>query len=158
MNPLQIEARRAAKEGPLFQYENTDDPIWKYRIVKNYNHICRYPLTVHPDGPDVISEPYWGADDECVGLYIDYTWNGSNVVADVRTDMLASAIHDAQCQAMRMGFYKGTLRNWRRAAKEYRHNCRIAGMPRARAWVRYIGLVVGGGNGYKWRWIVRHAT
>jgi len=92
-----------------------------------------------------------------------YRWNGSDVVKDETWDMMPSAVHDADCQAMESGYYAATLHNWNRAAAEYRDNCIAEAkrlypkrrwnrtLIRARAWARYSGILIWGGNGYKWR-------
>lgn len=146
--PFQRIPRGAAVVG--FRYEHTNHPYWKYRVTRRYRHVCTYPMDHAQRGwIGLFFRPI--ADDNAVVLDVGYTWNGSNVVVDTKSDMLASAIHDAHCQGMAQGAYHQSLKNWRMAASEYRHNCIQHGMPRWRAWTRYLGILIGGGNGYKWR-------
>jgi len=137
-----------------FRWKRTDHPHWKYRVTHKYRHVCKYPMEHTQRG---WIGPYFRpvSADNAVILDAGYTWNGSNVVVDTATDMLASAVHDAHCQGMEAGAYAQTLKNWRMAAAEYRRNCIEAGMPRWRAWARYMGVLVGGGNEYKWRGSLR---
>jgi len=71
--------------------------------------------------------------------------------------MRASALHDVQAQLMHdRVVWLATLSNWNRAAREYASNCVEDGMRRFRAWgMRYGGILVGGGNGYKWRGVLK---
>ena len=136
-------------------WRDTGHPVWKYEVTEQYRHECHYKLK-----PGKSSAPrhetYWSIYhvENVILLREAYRWNGSNVVTDTKADMLASGIHDAQCQGMKDGIYRASLRNWERAAREYRRNCITGGMSRIRAYARYTGLLVGGGNGYKFRRIL----
>lgn len=140
-----------------FHYRGFSHPRWKYKLESSYTHTCAFPLRLvrHPASIDFIHQH---VEEHCtLTLLRGYAWNGSNVVADVNECMRASAIHDAHCQGMEEGIYVPSLRNWIEAAAEYRHNCIADGMPRWRAWARYTGVVVGGGNQVKWRALLRRS-
>jgi len=135
-----------------FVWLRTGHPRWKYRVTENYRHPLRFRMKVNKErASQYLGFYHVPTEDKAIILRCGYAWNGSNVVADTATDMRASAVHDAQSQAMGLGIYEPTLKNWRRAASEYRHNCMVDGMTTTRAFVRYTGILIGGGNSFKWR-------
>jgi len=138
-----------------FEWHRTTHPRWKYRVVDDYEHHCKYRMLRSRWQFTTMENPHFNITANFMTLLEGYTWNGSNVVVDTKTDMLASAVHDLQCQLMELGYYEPTLRNWRMAAAEYRRNCMDAGMPWWRAWARFTGILVGGGNEYKWRGVLK---
>lgn len=141
-------------------YRETGDPIWKYELLQEKVCTLRYKMDIKTHRLLPHQAQYFGVthDGRTVILKKGYRWNGSNVVVDTRTDMRASAIHDLQAQMMLNGkIFLPTLSNWRRAAQEYASNCVQDGMARFRAWgLRFTGILVGGGNGYKWRGSLMH--
>ncbi len=137
------------------KWDRTTHYHWKYRVRESYPYVFKYPMKLGSRQHSFVG-PFYRATARRITLLPDMTWNGSNVVVDTNTDMEASGIHDPTCQLMKSGFYAATLMNWYRAAMEYRHNCRIHGMSRTRSLGRLIGLLAGGGNGYKWRGILQH--
>ncbi|MCZ6641487.1 MAG: hypothetical protein O7F71_07920 [Gammaproteobacteria bacterium] len=151
-----------------FSYEKMKNGDWKYITTSRYDHIYTVRNQPHLGKtlPTVVSI-YECKKETCV-LQESYAWNGSNVVADTEDSQRASAVHDAMCQAMEIDIYEGSWKNWQRAAAEYRVMCiedglkrvesdgkrwvRIrSGWVRSRAWIRYDGILVGGGHTYKWR-------
>ena len=141
-------------DGNDLQWERTTDSYWKYRVRAPYSYVYKYPMKLGAD-QYLFEGPFYRATRFGITLLPDMTWNGSNVVIDTDSDMEASGVHDPTCQLMELGFYLANLSNWNRAAREYRHNCRTHGMSRRRSWARYFGLLVGGGNGYKWRGVLQ---
>uniref|UniRef100_A0A6M3LBQ4 Uncharacterized protein n=1 Tax=viral metagenome TaxID=1070528 RepID=A0A6M3LBQ4_9ZZZZ len=75
-------------------------------------------------------------------LFEGYTWNGSNVVPDLPSCLLGSAIHDALCEAIDGSGYGwfARFRLRRHADWLYGVVCDMQGMWGARARVRYFGL------------------
>lgn len=77
-----------------------------------------------------------------VTLLTGYSWDGnSGPAVNTLKCLRASALHDAWCQAMKLGIFENSLRNWRAGASEYRKICRADGMWRVRAWTRYIAIM-----------------
>lgn len=141
-----------------FAYRETGDAVWKYETTEPHTH------AYHPKNRPILGRSslyvpeFFTCSELSVSFRPSYAWNGSNAVVDTVHDMLASAVHDAECQAMELGIYQASWRNWWRAAREYRRNCIDEGMNPARAYVRSTGILIGGGNGYKWRKFARKLT
>ncbi|MCZ6710334.1 MAG: hypothetical protein O7B25_08225 [Gammaproteobacteria bacterium] len=158
-----------------FEYVETDHPQWKYQLTQDYLHLYVPENQPRLGQTDPQSTRKYACLEETCLLRERYAWNGSNVVADTEDSQRASAVHDASCQAMGLDIYEASWKNWERAASEYRQACiedglerinsdgkgwvRIrAGGVRSRAWTRYSGILVGGGNEYKWRkWAMKFA-
>ena len=115
--------------------EQTDNPHG-YRLKRNVA-VCLHSRAydgLHGNGYRV-SEGWMYADK---GVW----WNGSSVVKDLQSCLLASLVHDLLCDAINHS-HLSRWRRWRlrRAADGlYAAICHWQGMWSGRAYIRYIGL------------------
>lgn len=164
----------------MFAYRDTGDPIWKYAVTEPYLHAYSPQNQLAIGAAKSLLTEFYECTVATVLLVFDvfesdgdtvtitFAWNGSNAVKDTDDSQRGSAVHDACCQAMLAGIYEASWSNWEKAAAEYRVLCtedglrRVrsdgrkwrrlrAGMVRTRAWGRYMGILIGGGQGTKWQ-------
>jgi len=115
-----------------------------YRELDDYKYQCLISLMIQTDitgvGINTADYPkYLGLDPSGL-LYIKsgYAWNGSNWSFDKHA-MIASVVHDALYQLMRLGLLSRTV--FRKPADAlYRDLCIAEGMSRIGAAMRYRGL------------------
>lgn len=133
----------------MFQ-ENVDyevvDPERKYRMVRDYDHewLDKAPDMSKLVAPSPTLDRYVSYRADGLTLHKDYEWNGSNLVPDTPECMRASAVHDAWCQAMRLGVFSDTEKNWDRGAQEYSAICRADGLRRRDARFREFMIKLAG--------------
>ena len=138
-----------------FEYEDFEHPRLKYRVTKAYFHDFHLGNLMKMGEEQHSVSDYIDCFISCMNIYSNYAWDGSTGVPDKDWSRRASAVHDAECQGMRLYIYEASLTNWQAAAREYRDNCIEDGLERkvrfikTKARTRYLGIRFFGGNGYK---------
>lgn len=119
-------------------YRELDD--WKYQ-VKEY-----FKIQTGLSGIDIVTEYISLQPDGLLRIKTYYAWNGSNWSSDKHA-MIASLVHDALCQLMRMGLLSRTVFS-KPVDALYRDIAIAEGLNKYRAGFRYRML----------RWFGKSAT
>lgn len=122
----------------------TVKPERDYRIIQDYTHKwIKQPPTFRsskPTADQLRIAPYVSFTENGLILHVQYKWNGSNIVADSPACMRASAVHDAWCQAMRLGIFQRSEKNWDRGVDEYAAIARQDGLSLFRRAIRALAM------------------
>ena len=111
-------------------YRELDD--YKYQVKENF------VIQTGIYGVNALTEFISLERDGLLRIKANYAWNGSNWSSDKRA-MIASLVHDALYQLMRLGLLSRTV--FRKPADAlYRDLCIAEGMSKIEASVRYRGL------------------
>lgn len=103
---------------------------YKYQLANDYRHKLPDAFKTY-----AINTRFFSIVDGVLTIRTGYAWDGATWAIDTKTGMRGSLVHDALCQACRMGFI--TPNRKETIDRELQRICIEDGMMKLRAWSWY---------------------